>query len=235
VLLGWEVGDGVLEEMGGCLLVSVDVDVNVGVETLLLVVEALVVETLVLGARVEAVLAAFFKAILTAFFEAVLAAVVGLVDADILFLGEASWAAAVVFSGGDADVLVDVLLVTGRAGLLGWWWLLTFPSSALDRYLLLSLDLFGLLVVFVGRRKDAERDSVGASAGVFVIDRHVCHEANASASLEMDGANARPYGGVLRSAVMCTHGILASKSSLATFGGLGYFARQQRDLQSRGV
>jgi hypothetical protein len=157
VLLGWEVGDGVLEEMGGCLLVSVDVDVNVGVETLLLVVEALVVETLVLGARVEAVLAAFFKAILTAFFEAVLAAVVGLVDADILFLGEASWAAAVVFSGGD----VDVLLVTGRAGLLGWWWLLTFPSSALDRYLLLSLDLFGLLVVFVGRRKDAERDSVG--------------------------------------------------------------------------
>jgi hypothetical protein len=158
----------VLEEMGGCLLVSVDVDVNVGVETLLLVVEALVVETLVLGARVEAVLAAFFKAILTAFFEAVLAAVVGLVDADILFLGEASWAAAVVFSGGDADVLVDVLLVTGRAGLLGWWWLLTFPSSALDRYLLFSLDLYGRLVVSVGRRKDAERDSASASAAVFL-------------------------------------------------------------------
>jgi hypothetical protein len=157
VLLGWENGrKDRKREMGLCLLVPVDVDVNVGVETLLLlVVEALVVETLllVLAARVEAVLAAFF--------EAVLAAVVGLVDADILFLGEASWAAAVVFSGGDADVLVDVLLVTGRAGLLGWWWLLTFPSSALDRYLLLSLDLFGLLVVFVGRRKDAERDSVG--------------------------------------------------------------------------
>jgi hypothetical protein len=32
---------------------------------------------------------------------------------------------------------------------------------------------------------------------------------------------------------MSTYGILASKSSLATLGGLGYFARQQRDLQSR--
>ena len=141
--------------MEGCLLVSVDVNVNVAVETLVLV--TLVFEALVLAAGVEAVL--------TAFFEAVLAAVVGLVDADILFLGEASWAAAVVFSGGDADVLAEVLLVTGRAGLLGWWWLLTFPSSALDRYLLLSLDLYGRLVVFVGRRKDAERDSVGALAG----------------------------------------------------------------------
>jgi hypothetical protein len=145
-------------KMGYCLLVPVNVDVNVAVETLLRVVEALVVETLVVETLV---LAARVEAVLTAFFEAVLAAVVGLVDADILFLCEASWAAAVLFSGGDADVLVDVLLVTGRAGLLGWWWLLTFPSSALDRYLLLSLDLFGLLVVFVGRRKDAERDSVG--------------------------------------------------------------------------
>jgi hypothetical protein len=144
-----------MEEMEFCLLVPVDVDINVAVETLLVVV------VLVLAAGVEAVL--------TAFFEAVLAAVVGLVDADILFSDGASWAAAVLFSGGDADVLADGLLVTGRAGLLGWWWLLTFPSSALDRYLLLSLDLFGLLVVFVGRRKDAERDSVGASAGVFVI------------------------------------------------------------------
>ena len=137
-----------LEGMGCCLLVPVHVDVNVAVETLLLL---LGVETLVLAARVEAVL--------TAFFEAVLAAVVGLVDADILFSAEASWAAAVVFSGGDADVLADGLLVTGRAGLLGWWWLLTFPSSAFDRYFLLSLDLFSLLGVFVGRRKDAERDS----------------------------------------------------------------------------
>jgi hypothetical protein len=144
--------------MEGCLLVSVDVNVNVAVETLVLV--TLVFETLVLAAGVEAVF--------TAFFEAVLAAVVGLVDADILFLAEASWTAAVVFSGGDADVLVDVLLVTGRAGLLGWWWLLTFPSSALDRYLLFSLDLYGRLVVSVGRRKDAERDSAGASAGVFL-------------------------------------------------------------------
>jgi hypothetical protein len=144
--------------MEGCLLVSVDVNVNVAVETLVLV--TLVFETLVLAAGVEAVL--------TAFFEAVLAAVVGLVDADILFLAEASWTAAVVFSGGDADVLVDVLLVTGRAGLLGWWWLLTFPSSALDRYLLFSLDLYGRLVVSVGRRKDAERDSASASAAVFL-------------------------------------------------------------------
>jgi hypothetical protein len=141
--------------MGCCLLVPVDVNVNVAVETLVFV--TLVFEVLVLAAGV--------KTVLTAFFEAALAAVVGLVDADILFLGEASWAAAVVFSGGDADVLAEVLLVTGRAGLLGWWWLLTFPSSALDRYLLLSLDLYGRLVVFVGRRKDAERDSVGASAG----------------------------------------------------------------------
>lgn len=151
--------------MGCCLLVPVDVNVNVAVETLVfvtLVVEVLVVEVLVVEALV---LAAGVEAVLTAFFEAVLAAVVGLVDADILFLGEASWAAAVVFSGGDADVLAEVLLVTGRAGLLGWWWLLTFPSSALDRYLLLSLDLYGRLVVFVGRRKDAERDSVGALAG----------------------------------------------------------------------
>ena len=33
--------------------------------------------------------------------------------------------------------------------------------------------------------------------------------------------------------MMSTHGILASKSSLATLGALEYFARQQRDLQSR--
>ena len=151
----WGGCENVLEGMGCCLLVPVHVDVNVAVETLLLL---LGVETLVLAAGVEAVL--------TAFFEAVLAAVVGLVDADILFLGEASWAAAVVFSGGDADVLADALLVTGRAGLLGLRLLLLFPSSALDRYLLFSLDLFGLLVVFVGRRKDAERDSGRASADV---------------------------------------------------------------------
>ena len=136
------------EEMGDYLLVPVDVDINVAVETL--------------------VLAAGVEAVLTAFFEAVLAAVVGLVDADVLFSAETSWAAAVVFSC-DADVLADGLLVTGRAGLLGWWLLLTFPSSALDRYFLLSLDLFGLLVVFVGRRKDAERDSASSLVGVVVI------------------------------------------------------------------
>lgn len=119
---------------GLCLLVPVDVDIDVAVETLVLV------------AGVEAVLTALFEV------ETVLAAVVaavGLVDTDILFSADASGTAAVFFRG-DADVLADVLLVTGRAGLLGWWWLLTFPSSALDRYLLLRLDLFGLLVVFVG-------------------------------------------------------------------------------------
>jgi hypothetical protein len=161
-------------KMGCCLLVPVDIDINVAVETL------------VLAAGVETVLAAFFEAVLTA--------VVGLVDADILFSAEASWTAAVVFS--DADVLVDVLLVTGRAGLLGWWWLLTFPSSALDRYLLLSLDLFGLLVVFVGRRKDAERDSASASVWGFLICRHRCRDVTASALPLIDGANARPSGGV---------------------------------------
>jgi len=162
--------------MEHCLLVPVDVNVDVGVETL--------------------VLAAGVETVLTTFFEAVLTAVVGLVDADILFSAVSSWAAAIVFS--DADVLVDVLLVTGRAGLLGWWWLLTFPSSALDRYLLLSLDLFGLLVVFVGRRKDAERDSASTSAFVLLIDMDTdrCHDASASALPLRDGANARPSGGV---------------------------------------
>ena len=129
------------------LLVSLlDVNVNTAVETL--VVEA------VFGAGVEAVLTAFFEAV----FAAGVATVV-LKDADFLFSADTSGTATVVFSGGDADVLADALLVTGRAGLLGLRLLLLFPSSALDCYLLLSLDLFGLLVVFVGRRKDAERDS----------------------------------------------------------------------------
>lgn len=138
------------------LLVSLlDVDVNTAVETL--VVEA------VLGAGVEAVLTAFFEAVLAA-----VVAVVVLEDADFLFSADASGTATVVFlGGGDADVLADALLVTGRAGLLGLRLLLLFPSSALDRYLLLSLDLLGLLVVFVGRRKDAERDSGRVLAGVF--------------------------------------------------------------------
>lgn len=142
------------------LLVSLlDVNVNTAVETL--VVEA------VFGAGVEAVLTAFFEAV----FAAGVATVV-LKDADFLFSADTSGTATVVFSGGDADVLADALLVTGRAGLLGLRLLLLFPSSALDRYLLLSLDLFGLLVVFVGRRKDAERDSgrvlVGVSGGLLV-------------------------------------------------------------------
>ena len=142
--------------IGSDLLVSLDVNVNTAVETL--VVEA------VLGAGVEAVLTAFFEAVLAAGVAAVV-----LKDADFLFSADASGTLAltVVFSGGDADVLADALLVTGRAGLLGLRLLLLFPSSALDRYLLFSLDdLFGLLVVFVGRRKDAERDSGRASADV---------------------------------------------------------------------
>lgn len=133
--------------IGSDLLVSLDVNVNTAVETLV----------------VEAVLTAFFEAVLAAGVAAVV-----LKDADFLFSADASGTLAltVVFSGGDADVLADALLVTGRAGLLGLRLLLLFPSSALDRYLLFSLDLFGLLVVFVGRRKDAERDSGRASADV---------------------------------------------------------------------
>lgn len=143
------------------LLVSLDVDVYTAVETL--VVEA------VFGAGVEAVL--------TAVFEVVCAAVVATVvleDADFLFSAYTSGTAAVVFSRSDADVLADALLVTGRAGLLGLRLLLLFPSSALDCYLLLSLDLFGLLVVLVGRWKDAERDSGGVLVdvtGVCVVRR----------------------------------------------------------------
>lgn len=113
------------------LLVSLDVDVDAGV-----------------NAGVEAVVAAVL--------EAVLAAVV-LVHADVLFSAHAGGAAAVVL--GDADVFAEAFFVTGRAGWLLGWLLLTFPSSALDLYVLFSLDLFGLLVVLVGRRKDAERDS----------------------------------------------------------------------------
>ena len=105
------------------------------------------------------------EAVLTAFFEAVVAAIV-VVNADFLFSADASGTAMVVFSGSDADVLTDALLVTGRAGLLGLRLMLLFPSSALDCYLLLSLDLLGLLVVSVGRRKDAERDSAMVLVGV---------------------------------------------------------------------
>ena len=147
------IAGGVEMGIGRDLLVSLDVNVNTAVETL--VVEA------VLGAGVEAVLTAFFEAVLAAGVAAVV-----LKDADFLFSADASGTATVVFSGGDADVLADALLVTGRAGLLGLRLLLLFPSSALDRYLLFSLDLLGLLVVFVGRRKDAERDSGKASADV---------------------------------------------------------------------
>lgn len=153
------IAGGVEMGIGRDLLVSLDVNVNTAVETL--VVEA------VLGAGVEAVLTAFFEAVLAAGVAAVV-----LKDADFLFSADAGGTATltVVFSG-DADVLADALLVTGRAGLLGLRLLLLFPSSALDRYLLFSLDdLFGLLVVFVGRRKDAERDSGRALADV---PRHV--------------------------------------------------------------
>ena len=97
-------------------------------------------------------------AVLEAVLETVLAAEVAtvvLVDADVFLSAHTGGTAAVVLC--DADVLTE--LVTGRAGLLLGWLLLTFPSSALDLYVLFSLDLFGLLVVLVGRRKDAERDS----------------------------------------------------------------------------
>lgn len=117
------------------LLVSLDVDVDTGVVA-------------VLGAVLETVFAAEV-------------ATVVLVDVDVFLSAHAGGTAAVVLC--DADVLTE--LVTGRAGLLLGWWLLTFPSSALDLYVLLSLDLFGLLVILVGRRKDAERDSAGALAG----------------------------------------------------------------------
>jgi hypothetical protein len=92
------------------LLVSLDVNVNTAVETL--VVEA-VVEA-VLGARVEAILTALFETV----FAAVVATVV-LKDADFLFSAYAGGTATVVFSGGNADVFANALLVTGRAGLLG--------------------------------------------------------------------------------------------------------------------
>jgi hypothetical protein len=136
------------------LLVSLDVNVNTAVETLV----------------VEAVLSASVEAVLTALFETVFAAVVATVvlkDTDFLFSAYASGTATVVFSGGNADVFANALLVTGRAGLLGLRRLLLFPSSALDCYLLLSLDLDGLLVVFIGRWKDAERDSGGVSVDVY--------------------------------------------------------------------
>jgi hypothetical protein len=139
------------------LLVSLDIDVNTAVETLVVVA---VLEA-VLGASVEAVLTALFET----FFAAVVATVV-LKDTDFLFSAYASGTATVVFSGGNADVFANALLVTGRAGLLGLRRLLLFPSSALDCYLLLSLDLFGLLVVFIGRWKDAERDSEDVSVDV---------------------------------------------------------------------
>jgi hypothetical protein len=83
-------------------------------------------------------------------------------DADVLLATHtASWSAAVFFS--DADVLACVAVVTTGRALLGVSITLTFPSSALDSYTLVSLDFGGvgsLLVVPVGRRKDAERDSV---------------------------------------------------------------------------
>lgn len=121
------------------LLFTVDVDVDAGVGVVLTGVET------VLAAVVETLFAAVFEA---AVFETGVATV-GLVDTDVLFLAHVgSWATAIVL--GDADVLTEVLFVTGRGGFLGSWWLLTFPSSALDRDVLFSLDLFGLLVVLVG-------------------------------------------------------------------------------------
>ena len=85
---------------------------------------------------------------LKACFASVAAVVVTvfLVHADFLFSPHATlWTAAVFF--GDADVLTRVAVVlTGSSFLRS----LAFPSSVLDSYLLLSLDLDGLLLlVFV--------------------------------------------------------------------------------------
>lgn len=140
------------------LLLAVNVNVNTAVNTVVEAVVAGGLETLVV-------------ALLTAVVEAGVVATVVLVDTNVLFLGHACRATAVVLS--DADVFAEAFFVTGRGGFLGSWWLLTFPSSALDRSLLFSLDLFGLLVVFVGRRKDAERDSVGWLAGCVLSVRDV--------------------------------------------------------------
>lgn len=184
------------------LLVSLDVDVDAGV-----------------NAGVEAVVAAVL--------EAVLAAVV-LVHADVLFSAHAGGAAAVVL--GDADVFAEAFFVTGRAGWLLGWLLLTFPSSALDRDVLFSLDLLGLLSILVGRRKDAERDSVARQwAGLAVccgssLARSLPVRApgapSAGPSADAVGGDDRPGGSSGGEegarACVCTHGTLASKSSLAT-------------------
>lgn len=138
--LGWEILGNDL------LLLAANVDVYA-------VVVAVVVAAGGVEARVETLL-------FTAVLETGVATVV-LVDTDVLFLGHAYGLRATAVVLGDADVFAEAFFVTGRGGFLGSsWWLLTFPSSALDRDLLFSLDLFGLLGVFVGRRKDAERDSV---------------------------------------------------------------------------
>lgn len=73
---------------------------------------------------------------------------------------------------GDAYVLaVGTVVSTGRAGLRVVSLSSIFPSSALDGYTLVSLDLscFGTLLVPVGRRKDAERDSAEAVSTVQVL------------------------------------------------------------------
>ena len=63
-----------------------------------------------------------------------------LVHADLLFSPDATlWTAAVFF--GDADVLARVAVVLTGSSLLRS---LAFPSSVLDSYFLLSLDLEGL-------------------------------------------------------------------------------------------
>lgn len=84
-----------------------------------------------------------------------------LVDADVLLSSHRVSSTIAVFLS-DADVLAVSIFLTGRAGLVRILLLLTFPSSALDCDVLFRLDLGGLfsLFVLIGRRKDAERDSV---------------------------------------------------------------------------
>lgn len=66
-------------------------------------------------------------------------------DADVLLSSHTVWAVAAALSISDADVFTRVAVVTtGRAGLVGESISLTFPSSALDRDTLVSLDFGGV-------------------------------------------------------------------------------------------
>jgi len=86
-----------------------------------------------------------------------------LVHADLLFSPHTCGTVSVFF--GDADVLAGVAVVAaGRVVVRSSDSFHTIPFSALDSRSLLSLDFGGfgsLLLVLVGTREDAERDTVG--------------------------------------------------------------------------